>query len=86
MSDPRFEYKILHQSIKRMDDDLALQVVLSGLSNDPKRIIQQFSVASQLMVIRLTKEETLTDYEKKVLETTSYTFSGIYKNLNSNLD
>lgn len=79
----KFEYKLLHQSIEKMDDDLALLVVLSGLSNDPKKIIKQFSVASQIMITRLNNKETLTEYEKKLLETTSYTFSGIYKNLDS---
>lgn len=45
-------YKVIHEAINSMDPDLAIQVIMSGLSNDPKRIVKQFTAISQLVATR----------------------------------
>ena len=81
IKDVKYQNKLMHESIETMDDDLALIVVLSGISNNPKKIIRSFSLASQLMTEREMKKESMTPYDKKLLETTTYTFASLFRNL-----
>jgi len=75
-----YKNKLWHKSIESMDNDLALMVVLAGFSKDPERLSKIFSVACQLMTERELKGSKLSDYEKKAMETATFTFAALIKN------
>lgn len=80
--DKAFEQKLMKETLEKMDEDLAIQVVLSAISLDYKKVLKQFSMACELMSKRSYENKTdLSDYDRKYLETATYTYSGIQKNI-----
>ena len=75
-----YKNKLWHKSIESMDKDLALMVILAGLSKDPDRLSKMFSVACQIMSERGMTDSKLTDLERKAMETATFTFAALIKN------
>ena len=64
-----YERQMFENTLSKMDDDLAVMVVLSGISNKPGDLIKAFSTAVQIMALRAEGGDN------EALEAGAYLFS-----------